>query len=230
MKKLVLFFFIMFSFYSQSVSAAFILNGTRYIYNEGRKNISIEIDNQSKKTYGGQVWIDNINLPKSDTRFVAIPSFFKVNGGSKQIIRIMKVDGNLPENQESIFWLNVQEIPPIDKNQDENSIVLAVNTKVKLIYRPSSLINSRLNAEKKIKVVTQNDKTILYNPTPFYFAITNIEVNNKDIQLRSKLENEISMLKPFSQIVLPKLSINKYTKIAIDAIDDYGATNKYEIQ
>lgn len=48
------------SFCSQSM-AAFTLNGTRYIYEEGKKNISFEVTNNAEKTYGGQVWIDNTN-------------------------------------------------------------------------------------------------------------------------------------------------------------------------
>lgn len=41
--------------------AAFTLNGTRFIYDEGRKNIAIEVKNNSDKTYGGQVWVDNLD-------------------------------------------------------------------------------------------------------------------------------------------------------------------------
>ncbi|EKR5256348.1 fimbrial chaperone protein, partial [Escherichia coli] len=42
------------SFCSQSM-AAFVLNGTRFIYDEGKKNISFEVTNNADKTYGGQV-------------------------------------------------------------------------------------------------------------------------------------------------------------------------------
>lgn len=42
------------SFCSQSM-AAFVLNGTRYIYEEGKRNISFEVTNNAEKTYGGQV-------------------------------------------------------------------------------------------------------------------------------------------------------------------------------
>ena len=55
--------------FSQSAHAAFILNGTRYIYDEGRKNISIEINNESKETYGGQVWINNVLSSEKEVSF-----------------------------------------------------------------------------------------------------------------------------------------------------------------
>ena len=40
------------------------------------------------------------------------PPFFKVGAKQKQIIRIMKTDSSLPTDRESLFWLNVQEVPP----------------------------------------------------------------------------------------------------------------------
>lgn len=48
------------AFCSQAM-AAFVLNGTRFIYEEGKKNTSFTVTNEADKTYGGQVWIDNTN-------------------------------------------------------------------------------------------------------------------------------------------------------------------------
>ncbi|HIF9480321.1 TPA: fimbrial chaperone [Photobacterium damselae] len=229
--KIILYFFMLFlSVTSFSTYAAFILNGTRYVYNEGDNNISMQISNESNKTYGGQVWIDNISMPKNYIGFVAIPSFFKVEGNKNQIIRVMKIGDNLPKNKESIFWLNVQEIPPIDKNSEQNAIVLAVNTKVKLIYRPKSLAKERLNAERNIKIKNNNNKLIIENPTPYYFAISEIKINNKAISLSKKISNEISLFSPYSEISLGNFKSENDVKFKIEAIDDYGATNTYEIK
>ncbi|WP_305464154.1 fimbrial chaperone [Photobacterium leiognathi] len=172
MKKTIFALLFMSIFISYPSFAAFILNGTRYIYNENDKNISITINNESKETYGGQVWVDNINKSDNSVSFIAIPSFFKVNGNDNQIIRIMKTSEALPKDKESIFWLNVQEIPPKSKDKKSNTIVVAINTKVKLIYRPDNLSIKRLNAEKRIKLINENGNYYLENPTPYYFAIT----------------------------------------------------------
>ncbi|ELE1583982.1 fimbrial chaperone protein, partial [Salmonella enterica] len=37
-----------------SAMAAFTLNGTRFIYDEGKKSISFEVSSSSQETYGGQ--------------------------------------------------------------------------------------------------------------------------------------------------------------------------------
>ncbi|ELM6820517.1 fimbria/pilus periplasmic chaperone, partial [Salmonella enterica] len=46
--------------------AAFTLNGTRFIYEEGKKSISLEVNNSEEQTYGGQVWIDNVSQNGDD--------------------------------------------------------------------------------------------------------------------------------------------------------------------
>ncbi|PSV74400.1 fimbrial chaperone protein, partial [Photobacterium leiognathi] len=200
-----------------------------YIYNENDKNISITISNESKETYGGQVWVDNINESDNSVSFIAIPSFFKVDGNDNQIIRIMKTSEALPKDRESIFWLNVQEIPPKSKDKKSNIIVVAINTKVKLIYRPDNLSIKRLNAEKRIKLINDNGNYYLENPTPYYFAITKIIVNEKTISLKNKVSNKLAIFAPKTKVKLTSINLNSKSKIKIDAIDDYGATNQYEI-
>ena len=215
--------------FSQSAFAAFILNGTRFIYDEGRKNISFEILNESKETYGGQVWIDNVLIPKEDVAFVPMPSFFKVEGGQTQVVRIMKITDKLPKDKESIFWLNVQEIPPVNKDQN-NVMVVAVNTQVKLLYRPTTIIKGRENAESKMTLKKEGSSYVLNNPTPYYFAVTELKVNGKTITLSKELSNKLGMISPQSSTLLSGIKLTPSSKVIIEAIDDYGALNTYEVK
>jgi P pilus assembly chaperone PapD len=142
--------------------AAFTINGTRFIYEEGKKNLSVEVTNNTNVTYGGQVWVDNAG---KDTMvsMVPTPPFFKVGPKQRQIVRVMKTDGGrLPSDRESLFWLNIQEIPPKPK-EGENVLSVAVNTRVKVFYRPKSLLDGRKGAEKKIEVVHRGGTTYLKN-------------------------------------------------------------------
>ncbi|EIU6397273.1 fimbrial chaperone PefD, partial [Salmonella enterica subsp. enterica serovar Enteritidis] len=58
---------------SGQAMAAFVLNGTRFIYEEGRKNTSFEVTNQADETFGGQVWIDNTTQGSSTVYMVPAP-------------------------------------------------------------------------------------------------------------------------------------------------------------
>ncbi|MBJ4239778.1 fimbria/pilus periplasmic chaperone, partial [Salmonella enterica subsp. enterica serovar Rissen] len=89
--------------------AAFVLNGTRFIYEEGKKSISLDVTNNAKDTYGGQIWLDNISQNASDVFMVPSPPVFKVDAGKKQIIRLMNVNPALPADRESMFRINAQE-------------------------------------------------------------------------------------------------------------------------
>ena len=61
--------------------------------------------------YGGQIWIDNANTGDQNVYFAPSPTFFKVSGGHKQILRVLKINDSLPKDKESLFWVNVQGNP-----------------------------------------------------------------------------------------------------------------------
>ncbi len=213
---------------SGQAMAAFVLNGTRFIYEEGKKNTSFEVTNQAEQTFGGQVWIDNTNQGNSTVYMIPAPPFFKVAPKEKQIIRIMKTESQLPTDRESLFWLNVQEIPPKPKETDGNVLAVAVNTRVKLIYRPKSLVDGRKGAEKGIKVVNKGGETYLSNPTPYYFAVTGLKVNGQAVKLSDEVLNKIAQLRPKSEVSLGKQSLNG--TVTGEAINDWGGMESYTLQ
>ncbi|EFB2482972.1 fimbrial chaperone [Escherichia coli] len=207
--------------------AAFVLNGTRFIYEEGKRNVSFEVTNNADETYGGQVWIDNSNQG-SGVYMVPAPPFFKVGTKQKQIIRIIKTETPLPSDRESLFWLNVQEIPPKPKNTDGNVLSVAVNTRVKLIYRPESLIKERKDAEKKIELIHLGEDSFLSNPTPYYFAIVGISVNGQPLKLTDTEQNALAVLEPFGKACLGKRNVRG--RISVEAVNDWGATETFDLQ
>ncbi|WP_242365572.1 fimbrial chaperone [Yersinia enterocolitica] len=213
---------------SGQAMAAFVLNGTRFIYEEGKKNTSFEVTNQAEQTFGGQVWIDNTNEGNGTVYMIPAPPFFKVAPKEKQIIRIMKTESQLPTDRESLFWLNVQEIPPKPKETDGNVLAVAVNTRVKLIYRPKSLVDGRKGAEKGIKVVNKGGETYLSNPTPYYFAVTGLKVNGQAVKLSDEVMNKIAQLRPKSEVSLGKQSLNG--TVTGEAINDWGGMESYTLQ
>ncbi|EDX9716469.1 fimbrial chaperone [Salmonella enterica] len=213
---------------TSQVMAAFSLNGTRFIYEEGKKNISFEVSNGAKEIYGGQVWIDNTTQPKDNVYLVPSPPFFKVKSGGKQIVRLMNVNPDLPKDRESLFWLNVQELPPMPENAEGNVLAIALNTQVKVFYRPKALIDGRKDAEKNIRVVTENGKTVLKNPTPYYFAVTGVKVNGKEVTLPKGTQSYLTQMAPFSDVTLGNVSLNG--KVTVDVINDWGGEQSYEIK
>ncbi|WP_105481721.1 fimbrial chaperone [Escherichia coli] len=213
---------------SSQAMAAFVLNGTRFIYEEGKKNTSFEVTNQSSETYGGQVWIDNTNPGNSQVYMVPAPPFFKVVPKEKQIVRIMKTDSTLPADRESLFWLNVQEIPPKPKNVEGSVLAVAINTKVKLIYRPKSLVAGRKKAEKSLQVVHRGGESYLTNPTPYYFAVTAMKVNGQIVKLSDTVLSLIAQLAPKSEVSLGNVALNG--AVSVTAVNDWGGQEDYTLK
>ncbi|HAT8020524.1 TPA: fimbrial chaperone protein [Citrobacter rodentium] len=207
--------------------AAFVLNGTRFIYDENKKNITFEVTNNASQMYGGQVWVDNTS-EGNGIYMVPQPPFFKVGAKQKQIIRIMKTDSSLPTDRESLFWLNVQEVPPKPDVKDSRGSVLAIamNSRVKLIYRPSALKNGRENAEKKLTIEQRGDITWVKNPTPYYMAIVGVQTNGRELKLSDKVTKELTLLAPFSSV---SLGVSARGSLKIAAINDWGGVQNYEI-
>ena len=208
--------------------AAFTVSGTRFIYGEGKKNISFEVTNNAGVTYGGQVWVDNVS-EGSGVYMVPAPPFFRVSPKEKQIIRIMKADGGtLPSDRESLFWLNIQEIPPKPKD-GENVLSVAINTRVKLFYRPKALEAGRKGAEKRIEVIRRDGTTYLKNPTPYYFAVVKVEADGKVLALSSDENQKLSIMAPFGEVVISELSPGM-KNISVGAINDWGGVEDYVLK
>ncbi|EFN6235704.1 fimbrial chaperone [Escherichia coli] len=208
--------------------AAFTVSGTRFIYGEGKKNLSFEVTNNTKETYGGQVWVDNVS-EGSGVYMVPTPPFFKVSPKQKQIVRIMKTDGGaLPSNRESLFWLNVQEIPPKPKD-GKNVLAVAINTRVKLFYRPKALEAGRKGAEDKIEVVRRDGNTYLKNPTPYYFAVTGVKADGRTVTLSNDESRKLSILAPSGEVAVSKIPAG-VKRISVESINDWGGVEEHVLK
>ncbi|MFQ6365119.1 molecular chaperone, partial [Serratia marcescens] len=69
------------------------------------------------------------------------PPLFLMQGKKENTLRIIDATNNaLPKDRESLFWVNVKAIPSLDKaKQKENTLQLAITSRIKLLYRPQNL-------------------------------------------------------------------------------------------
>lgn len=208
--------------------AAFTLNGTRFIYEEGKKSISLEVSNSTDETYGGQVWIDNVSHSRDDVFIVPSPPFFKVDAKGKQIVRLMNANPALPKDRESLFWLNVQEVPPKPKSSEGSQLAIAMNTQVKLIYRPKVLSEGRKDAEKQLTFIGRDGTVWLKNPTPYYFAVTSVFSGGREVTLSKEAQKSLSLLAPYSEVNTGVKSLSG--KLSVEAINDWGGVQRHEIK
>lgn len=155
--------------------AAIALDRTRVIFDGSNSSMSLSISNQNKALpYLAQAWVEDQTGKKIDAPFTALPPLQRVEAGAKGQIKV-QMTGDLvalPQDRESLFYFNVREIPP--KSDKPNTLQIALQTRVKMFYRPKALlINSGENNvfQKKLTLTKNGQHYQVNNPTPYFVTI-----------------------------------------------------------
>lgn len=213
-------------FFSTLVNASVVINSTRVIYYEKEKEVSVKLMNKSEKPVLIQSWIDDGDSKKSiediSVPFVLTPPINRVDGGKGQTLRIINTEP-LSKDKESVFWLNVLEIPAIDPAmQGKNYMQMAFRTRIKLFYRPDFLSMTQEEALSKMTFKAKGKGIEVSNPGPYYFNTSNIELYVND----KKYLSDGVMISPEDNNLFVFNDLNKVpsgAKLVINYINDYGA-------
>lgn len=159
-----------------SAQAAVALDRTRAIMTGDDKSISLNISNENKQLpYLAQGWIENAQGEKITDPFTVLPPVQRIEPGAKSQVKIQALPSvaALPQDRESVYYFNLREIPP--KSDKPNTLQLALQTRIKLFYRPKSIIPTREQMDnpwqEKVTLTRQGDQYTLVNPTPYYVTI-----------------------------------------------------------
>ncbi|EJL84997.1 molecular chaperone [Pantoea sp. GM01] len=193
--------------------ASITVGGTRLIYNENENEASLPVSNsQDGVPYLIQSWVELSENAKEQVPFIVTPPLFRLDGGHENTLRVIYTGENkLPENRESIFWLNVKSIPSMTRS-DENRLLIAVKTRMKLFYRPANLSSEKADeAWTKLKFEQRGERLVIINPTPFYVSLYSLKVGNKTIA-------QPPMISPFSSETME----GSGNQVAWKAINDFG--------
>ncbi|HDR2891984.1 TPA: fimbrial chaperone [Enterobacter asburiae] len=206
-------------FYSSMVNAGVVIGGTRIIFASNKSDATISIFNKEVNIpYLIQVWVDPFNKTESvKPPFTAIPPVSRLEPGQEKILRIIKTQGDLPQDRESVFWLNVKNIPPASTKTDSSTLEIAIKTRIKLFWRPAAIKLIPEGAAPKVKWHRQGNQLVVENPTPIHINVMDISVDGKDITL--------NMVRPFETLTLPLPAGVAGHKLVWRFINDYGAVS-----
>ncbi|MCG0458169.1 molecular chaperone [Enterobacter cloacae complex sp. ECC445] len=198
---------------SQPGQASITVGGTRLIYNEAENEASLPVSNSKDAVpYLIQSWIELSENSKEQVPFIVTPPLFRLDGGHENTLRVIYTgETSLPENRESVFWLNVKSIPSMTRS-DENRLLIAVKTRMKLFYRPASLASENAGeAWTRLAFEPHGERLVINNPTPFYVSLYSLTVGNKTIA-------QPPMISPFSSETVA----GSGKQVAWKAINDFG--------
>lgn len=202
--------------------AELLLASTRIIFPSNKIEKNYQIKNQGSLPIMIQAWVDQHtegSFPETaNGPFVVIPPMFRLEPGSLQSLRIIYNRKKLPENQETLFWLNLYEIPSKPKNIPEEYSVLTVTvkTQIKLLFRPEKIgMPNDIITKLRFAFHTQAGKVYLRitNPTPFYITIKQLDlIAEQNIMLSQSLFIEPNStqnveVEHFSQLKKGKITI-----------------------
>ncbi|MFT0171188.1 molecular chaperone [Paraburkholderia mimosarum] len=151
---------------------------SRVIFPAGETEQSVQLFNVNKYPVLVQAWIDDGRIeavPQESTApFVTLPPIFRMGAGDQTSLRIIHSGAKLPSDRESLFWLNLYEIPGVPKNQPDQaqSVMVTMRTQYKVFVRPAGLPYGARELPKRLTFSLANagGKLTLKidNPTPYY--------------------------------------------------------------
>ena len=211
-----------------SASLTFV-EKTRLIFNASGSSVGFPIKNDTLQRYLVKAAVrseDNHSPGTVSPHFLVLPEVLVLEAGKHQMLRVVRVSGNFPNDRESVFFLNGHFVPEVNKTTSKDSAMnLAVSLNVKMFYRPQSIIDD--HAIKKVATSLDFDagenRLTVRNTSPYYVTFGMLSVNGVKINPHQLKK----MVAPFAttdyEITLPKGS-SKTIRWAL--IDEYGNWTK----
>jgi len=222
-----------------SAYAGITINGTRVVYSAEQPEVSLSMVNDGKDARLIQAWVDSGNASEraesSKAPFLITPPMARVDPGKGQTLRIMFTGANsLPQDRETVFWLNVLEIPPkpkADSDTAENYMQLAVRSRLKLFYRPKGLPGSADAAPDQVNwhlISEGRGYTVeCVNDTAFNVSFSDISFKGTPPK---QTVNKGGMCPAKGKEIFPVAGApDASDKLVVTVINDYGGFNPHEV-
>lgn len=214
--------------------AGVVITGTRLIYPANQKEITVKLNNNGTQPALTQSWIDTGSVESTPTSskapFLLSPPVARIDPAKGQTLRVLFTGAPLAKDKESVFWLNVLEIPPKPQGSENlNTLQMAFRSRIKLFYRPTGLQGTASEAIEQVQwqlVPARNGQGIAlqaFNPSAFHVSL--IELNLVVGTQRERSEDGMVAPGETRQFLLPTLKSRPAGTVQVEfsAINDYGA-------
>ena len=218
------------------VHAGVVIGSTRVIYPAQDREVTVKLTNEDVRSpVLVQAWIDDGNEKSTPDQlpvpFILTPPIFRMDPGKGQALRVKYLnDKSLPTDKESVFYLNVLEVPPKPKavgGKASNLMQLAFRTRVKLFLRPKSLKGNVADAAGQLtwKLVTDGagPALVAQNPSVYHVSFESValwadgkEIHSDAPQMIAPGGTQRYRLKEFQPAAGAK------SEVRFKSIDDYG--------
>ncbi|MBP0592725.1 fimbria/pilus periplasmic chaperone [Paraburkholderia sp. LEh10] len=218
--------------FAGAAQASVTIGGTRVVYPLDQREVTVKLNNDSHTPSLVQVWMDdgdpNTKPAESKTPFVITPPIFRMDAGKAQTLRVMYTGDALPQDRESVYWLNVLDVPPkADAAPDANTLQFAYRTRIKVFVRPPKLPGTPDAAPRQLdwKVVPapqgKGQALAVSNPTAYHVSFSEITVSANGATYKNE---KGGMVAPHGKEIIdvPQMNGVQSGNVHYIAINDFG--------
>ncbi|CAB3653897.1 fimbria/pilus periplasmic chaperone [Achromobacter pestifer] len=211
--------------------ASIVIAGTRVVYPANESEVTLKLSNEGQNPALVQVWTDkgdpSLTPSEEGGPFLVTPPIARVDPQKSQTLRIAYTGMPLPQDRESVFWLNVLEIPPKPDADaaDVNALQFAFRSRIKLFFRPAKLPGQPGEAPAQVawRVVVKAGTQHLEvrNPSAYHVSFSTIDIGSGNA--RTSIDAGL-MLAPGETRLLPMKgkAASSTEKVRYEAVNDYG--------
>lgn len=207
-----------------AAQAAVHVQATRVVYHGQSASASVAISNKSALPYMVQTWLDTgdatvmpENLPVAIT-----PPLMRLAPGEEALVRTIYAGQGLPGDRESLFWINIQEIPP--RSEAANALQVAIRTRIKLFYRPAGLKTTLDEAARALQWRIDGQALKISNASPLHVTFAHIQ----DRPAGGTAQGiDVDMIAPGQTLSVPLRQLNLASRgtLRFGYINDYGGVS-----
>lgn len=219
--------------FTGTAQAGVVIDATRVVYPAARKEVSVLLHNTGDAPALVQAWIDNGDAQsrpgEAKSPFVLTPPLFRVDPAKGQTLRLIYSGAALSQDRETVFWLNVLDIPPRAPADSSapNRLEMAFRHRLKILFRPDKLPGKAADAAKAVtwSIVRDNGGLTLEarNPTPYHVSYAGAEVTAGGATVAAQTD----MVPPYAirRFALPATAWRTASPASVKYgfVDDFGA-------
>jgi len=171
----------------------FSIIGTRVIYHDAQGEATVHM----QRVTGDspvllQTWLDDgspdAQPGAQDLPFLLTPAVARVDPGAAQVIRIVRIRNDVPDDREMLLYFNALEVPPAaDASQlaATSAVQFAMQARMKFFYRPKGLEPGvdQAPALLRFSVHAADDGAVqlrIYNATPYHITMPDLGLYTAD--------------------------------------------------
>ncbi|WP_459622806.1 fimbria/pilus periplasmic chaperone, partial [Burkholderia sp. 3C] len=220
----------------EPASATVVITGTRVIYPSDAREVTVKLDNNGTVPALVQSWIDHGDVNEDPNAggmpFTLMPPVTRIDPAKGQTLRLLYTHDPLPQDRESVYWLNVLEIPPKPPKavEQEQLLQIAFRSRIKIFFRPAGLKGEANDAPAQLGWAWERDAAghggaVLKatNPTPYDVSVVTVRVKSGG----KTYESDSRMVTPFSTATFTFKDLPRAPDgppvLRFDSVNDYGA-------